>query len=179
MHSTMMDTPDRFGIVSRLFHWVMVLLLAWQFTSALLRVFSEDTPIEGFFWSTHYAVGFTLFLLAILRGLWGLANLSRRPGHTAIRFGRLATLGHLAMYVLMIVIPFLAILRAYGNGRGFAPYGFEVFAATGERIPALIAPASAVHGLLGWVLLALIVGHVAMVAMHEAVWKDRIASRMV
>ena len=79
MHSTMMDTPARYGIVSRLFHWVMVVLLAWQFTTALLRVFAEDTAVEGFFWSTHYTVGFTLFLLVILRGLWGLCLLYTSP----------------------------------------------------------------------------------------------------
>jgi cytochrome b561 len=43
----------------------------------------------------------------------------------------------------------------------------------------MTAPASAAHGLLGWVLLALIVGHIAMVLLHRWVWKDDVAQRMV
>jgi len=43
----------------------------------------------------------------------------------------------------------------------------------------MVAPASAVHGLLGWVLLALIVGHVGMVVVHRWWLKDDVAQRMI
>lgn len=172
------DDPQGYGVVSRFFHWAMAALLLWQFTSAVLRLTAEDTPIEGFFWSTHYTVGFTLFILVLLRGAWGLYNLPNRPSHAGVHFGRAANLGHAVLYLLMLVIPFLAILRAYGGGRGFAPYGFAIFEATGERLPALMAPANAAHGLLGWVLLALIAGHILMTVIHRVVWNEDILSRM-
>lgn len=166
------DTPEGYGPVSRAFHWGMTLLIVWQFTSALLRVFAEDTAIEGFFWSTHVTVGFTIWWLAILRGAWGLANLSRRPRHHGPPLlARAATLGHLALYALLILVPSLAIARAFGNGRGFTVYGLQL-AAPGEPNPALTAPGNALHGLLGWVLLALVVGHVAMALWHGYVRRD-------
>ena len=77
--SRIWDSPSGYGTVARALHWGMAGLFAWQFTSALLRVVAEDTPVEGFFWSTHYSVGFTLWLLVLVRGAWGLANLRRRP----------------------------------------------------------------------------------------------------
>lgn len=176
--STWSDNSHRYGTVSRLFHWTMAALFAWQFTSALLHAFAGDTPIERFLCSTHGTNGFCLMVLVLLRGAWGLSNLKRRPAHQPGPLGRFAAAGHLLLYALMIVVPFLALLRAYGRGRGFAPFGIQVFEATGQQNPALIAPASAVHGLLGWTLLALIVGHIAMVIMHRVVWKDDILTRM-
>ncbi|WAJ29144.1 cytochrome b [Antarcticirhabdus aurantiaca] len=187
MHSTsraappakgLSDTPAGYGLVSRSLHWLMALLIVWQFTSALLRVFAEDTAIEGFFWSTHYSVGFTIYVLAVVRGIWGLANLKRRPSHGGSLLDRAAPLGHLAMYVLMIVVPFLAILRAAGGGRGLSVYGLQLVAPGGEPNPMLTEPANALHGLLGWVLLALIVGHVAMALIHGLVWRDATLDRM-
>ena len=35
------------------------------------------------------------------------------------------------------------------------------------------------HGVLGWALLALIVGHMLMVLVHRYFWKDEVAQRML
>jgi len=171
--SPLTDRPDGYGLVSRVFHWGMALLIVWQVTSALLRVFAEDTAIESFFWSTHYTVGFTILWLAVLRGAWGLANFSRRPRHEGPPLlSKAATLGHFALYTLMIVVPSLGLARALGNGRGFSVYGLQLTQPGGQPIPALVAPANAFHGLLGWVLLALVVGHVGFALWHGLVRRD-------
>lgn len=173
------DNEHGYGYISRFLHWSMAALFTWQFTSAMLRILVKDSDIAMFFWRTHHAIGSALFILALVRGLWGLFNLRRRPGHTADLLGRLATAGHLCLYLLMIAVPVLAIVRAYGRGRGFAPFGIQIFEPTGIQIPALMAPGNALHGVLGWVLLALIVGHIGMVLIHRYVWKDGITQRMI
>lgn len=33
-----LDTPQRYGRISRAFHWLMAALFAWQFAGALLYV---------------------------------------------------------------------------------------------------------------------------------------------
>lgn len=172
------DAPEGYGPISRSLHWLMAFLIAWQFASALLRVYAEDTTIEGFFWSTHFSVGFTIYVLALVRGVWGLINLKRRPKHPRSLLGRAALGGHFALYALMIVVPLLAILRAAGNGRGFSVYGLQLVSAGGVSVPALVEPANALHGLLGWVLLALIVGHIAMALFHGLVLRDGMLDRM-
>lgn len=61
----------------------MALLVLWQATSALLHYFADDTAddnaVTDFFFGLHFTAGFTIFILAVLRDLWGLINLSRRP----------------------------------------------------------------------------------------------------
>ena len=73
------DSNDRYGTVSRVLHWGMALLLVWQFLSAGAHALLSDTAVEEFFWGTHKPLGFLLFVLIILRALWALINLSRRP----------------------------------------------------------------------------------------------------
>ncbi|TXN01604.1 cytochrome b, partial [Methylobacterium sp. WL103] len=85
-----LDTPERYGPVSRGFHWLMAALFAWQFTGALLYVGIGDTALTRFVGSSHFTLGFTLFVLVLLRGAWGLANLRRRPPHPG-RAGRAPT----------------------------------------------------------------------------------------
>lgn len=177
--ASILDTPSGYGTVTRALHWGMAALFAWQFTGAGLRLLAEDTAIEGFFWSTHTTVGFTLWLLVLLRGAWGLANLRRRPrpeGTPALAAA--ARAGHLALYALMIAVPSLAILRAIGGTRGFSVYGLELGPPRETAIAALTAPGNALHGLLGWALLALVVGHVAMALWHGRIRGDATLRRM-
>ena len=42
----------------------------------------------------------------------------------------------------------------------------------------MIAPASALHSWLGWLLLLLVVGHISMALIHHFVWKDGLINRM-
>ncbi|MBJ3776149.1 cytochrome b [Acuticoccus mangrovi] len=176
---SLLDSPSGYGLVSRGLHWGMALVIAWQFTSAVLRVVASDTPVEEFFWSTHYSVGFTILLLVLVRGLWGLANLARRPrteGPALQR--RLAGIAHLVLYGLMAVVPVLAIARAAGSGRGLRVFGVELIAGGGERVPQLMAPANLLHGNLGWLLLALIAGHTLMALYHGLLRADPTLDRM-
>lgn len=177
--SHLCDNPSSYGSVSRILHWGMALLLAWQFASAILRVLAKDTAVQGFFWSTHSTVGVTLWLLVLVRGAWGLMNQSRRPKREGSRLlAAMASTTHLVLYGLMVVVPTLAILRAIGNGRGFSVYGLQIVAPGGEPNPALVAPARALHGWLGWTLLVLVICHIAAALYHHLILKDATLTRM-
>jgi cytochrome b561 len=172
------DSPSGYGLVTRLLHWSMAGLFVWQFATAILHLIDEDSAIvDTVFWS-HRATGFLLLLLVFLRGGWGIANLRERPGHRAGALGRAAKLGHLAIYALMILVPALALARAYSTGRGFTWFGMEIIDATGAEVELLKAVTNSLHGPLGWLLLALILGHVAMSLVHHFIFRDGTLQRM-
>lgn len=156
----------------------MALLFAWQFVGMGLRLALGRTPLVSFFVGLHASVGLLLFLLVLVRGAWGLANLSRRPPPGAGWLGRAARLGHGALYLLMFAVPALALVRAYGSGRAFVWFDTLPLLAAGPKNEALVAPASLLHGPLAWLLLALVVGHVAMVLLHRWWWRDDVTARM-
>lgn len=158
------DTNERYGAVSCFLHWGMALLFLWQFLTASAHAFLDDTPVEEFMWSSHKPLGLLLLILVAIRGLWALANISRRPHSVSMA----AKLGHIALYLLMFVIPTLALLRQYGSGRAFEPFGLPLMQGSpGDKIEWMMMPANLLHGFLGWTLLALVIGHIVMAWVHR------------
>lgn len=172
------DTKQLYGRITRWLHWSMAVLLLWQFTGMGLRLLLGRDSIAGFFVRLHQPVGTALLGLVVLRVIWALVNRHNRPPHDDGLLGRAAKLGHLALYLLMAIIPSIALVRAWGAQRAFAPYGFEIFPARAQDIKWTADLAAALHGELAWLLAALILGHVIMVAFHQAMWRDGTLARM-
>ncbi len=159
----MFDNQNRYGQITRLFHWGMALLILWQFLTVGSRVLMEDTAVEDFMWASHKPLGALLLLLVCARIIWAFANLSRRPASVNL----LAKLGHIALYALLLIVPSLGLLRQYGSGRSFEPFGIPLFSGFDTKIEFLVEPGNLLHGSLGWTLLALIIGHIAMAIWHR------------
>ena len=169
------DNQKRYGRVSRILHWGVALLIVWQFLSAAAHYFLEDTAIEAFFWPTHKPLGVLLLVLVVLRLLWALINISRRPTSVSL----LAKFGHIALYSLMIAVPVTALIRQYGSSRAFEIFGIKIFSGfEGGKIQWMMDLGKNWHSELGWALLALIVGHIVMVMWHKRSAKNNTLPRM-
>lgn len=173
-----LDNSERYGAISRLLHWVLAVLILWQFLGMALKLMFGRNDFTGFFVGTHQPVGFIIFLLVVVRAVWALASRKRRPDHGSGLVAKAAQAGHGLLYALMIAIPALALLRAWGGTRGFAPWGIEIFAPREVEIAWATSLAGLLHGELGWVLAALIAGHIAMVGVHESLWRDGTLRKM-
>lgn len=171
------DGDGVYGPVSRVLHWGMALLFVWQFVTAFLHWLDDESPLTKALWDGHRVTGFLLLLLVCFRGAWGLANRHMRPVHPG-RLGLAARAGHLALYLLMFLTPLVALVRSHVSGRGFDWLGIVVVPATGERHEALIAATNALHGPLGWLLLALVAGHATMALVHHFLFRDATLVRM-
>lgn len=170
------DNPQRYGAVSRLLHWGMAILFAWQFSGVVARVLFEDSAIEAFLWGSHRTVGVLILSLLVLRVLWALFNVSRRPPSLSV----MATLGHLALYGLMIAVPTIALIRQYGSGRSLEVFGINLMSGfEGEEITWMTDLGGLLHGNLGWALLVLIAGHIAMAILHQKLTHHDVLKRMV
>ncbi|MCR8825787.1 cytochrome b [Pseudosulfitobacter koreensis] len=172
------DSPHRYGLVSRWLHWGMAALFAAQFLSAAAHwALPRENALRDLLWGYHPTLGTLLFLLVLLRGAWGLANIRRRPAHLG-RLGQAATLGHLAIYALMVIVPGVRLLAAAGSKGGLSVLGLVISPAREAEIAWMRAPA-AWHGEMGWVLAALILGHIAMAVLwHRLIRRDDTLKRM-
>lgn len=79
----------------------------------------------------------------------------------------------------MLIVPALALLRQYGSGKPLDVFGVRLIEGGWAEVPWMTAPANAAHGLLAWVLLAAIAGHILMVLVHRFIWKDDTVGRMI
>ncbi|MDR5897859.1 cytochrome b [Halomonas vilamensis] len=160
----MTDNIDRYGRVSRAIHWFMALLILWQFLSSGVHFFLGDTVIDEFFWATHKPLGLLLFVLIFIRIAWTVATLSQRPKSINIA----AEAGHIGLYGFLVIVPGLALVRQYGSGKPFEPFGIPLFSGfEGEKIGWMVTPGNLLHSWLGWLLLAMILGHIFMVFWHR------------
>ena len=174
----LMDHPNRYGIVSRALHWGMAILFVAQFVSAAAHwALPREDSIRQLLWSYHSTLGTTLFLLVLLRGVWGLMNKPRRPSHSG-RIGQAAAAGHVAIYVLMVIVPASRLLAAAGSDRGFGYLGIPIFPARETEIAWMQLP-SELHGEMGWILGLLILGHAAMaIGWHHLIQRDGVLETM-
>jgi len=156
----------------------MAFLLIWQLSVALVKKAAEDTAFAKTMSSIgpgHSWIGVTILGLLILRVIWRSINRGHAPRHT----GTFAALGQFAMYLLMAVVPLIALLRAYGSGRGFPRGDAWLVPATGTEVPWMVQLGQMFHGELAWVLFVLIAGHVFMAIWHHKVRHDDTLGRMI
>lgn len=174
--SQLHDSAQRYGLVTRILHWGMAALLGWQFLTVLAHSLLEDSAFDKFAWGTHKATGLLLMILIVVRVIWALKSSALRPASLNLP----ARLGHLALYALMFVVPLFALMRQYGSGREFVAFGFTVMPGfSTAKIEWLLAPANLLHGNLGWLLLVLVIGHVAMAFVHRRQGGEDVLARMI
>ena len=173
-----MDDSERYGTVTRVLHWGMALLFAAQFLSALAHfALGRENALRQALWSYHPTLGTTLFLLVLLRGVWGLANLSRRPPHPGA-LGTAAVWGHVTLYALMIAVPLAKLIGAAGGTRPFSYLGVQVFPGQASQVGWMHAIGEW-HPTLGWLLALVILGHMSMALIwHRAIKEDGVVTRM-
>ena len=175
------DGPDRYGLVSRAFHWVMAYLLLWQFLTLLgWRLLGDGAVMRtaSLLGPAHGTVGVLVIGLVVPRAAWAGWNRRRRPAADSTLAGWLARGVHALFYLLMAVVPALALARAYGSGKGYALWGLQVMPATGREVGWLVAPADLLHKPLAWTLAVLVAGHIAMALLHGLVRRDGVLARM-
>lgn len=169
------DSARRYGSVSRLFHWGMALCFAVVFSAALAHYFAKDGALDALLWPLHKPVGTLLMGLVVLRAAWALRHAGQRPPHLNLA----AHMGHLALYALMAAVPLIALLRQYGSGRAFAPFGIALMDARDDKIGWMTSLGSLLHSKLGWVLLACVAGHIVMALWHRRPGHTNVLPRMV
>jgi cytochrome b561 len=168
--------PHRYDSLSRALHWLMALGFAWIFSSALAHKFCNESALDNFLWATHKPAGLLLLIAVLLRVIWALLSRTRRPAPLSLG----ASLGHLALYLLMLAVPAIGMLRQYGSGRAFEAFGVQLMAATPDSSHKwMIDLGGNFHSLLGWTLLVLVLGHIALTLWHRRSPASDVLPRML
>jgi cytochrome b561 len=145
-------------------HWLIALLIALQFLFNEPMVEAFDSALEGevqpFSWAVwaHIAGGMLILGLAIWRVILRRSRGAPPPPEgEGTLLGRAASLGHWALYALILVLPVGGLIAWFG--------GVEL--------------AGDAHGLLSNVLLFVVAVHVAAALWHQFWLKDHLLLRMM
>ncbi len=173
----MNDSKERYGGITRFFHWGMGLLIVWQFLKFFDRINDGEHWVGQNLVSWHISIGSLLLVLIVLRIIWAASQKNNRPEQDpATAF--LVKAGHGLLYLGMLLLPITGLMIMIGNGYGWNPFGLGLVARGGDEIGWMAALGS-VHSLIAWSLLILVVGHVGIALLHHFVKKDGVLRRML
>ena len=171
--------PRRYTTVAIALHWLVLVLVLVQFATKLIPKGSFGLASRTLN-AWHLAVGPTILLLMLVRLAWRLAHPAPPPpADLSAGVQRLSRATHWGFYAVLIVLPVLGWLSANGFGATVTLAGlFPLPALLGTDKP-LAETIGGIHGVLAWILLALIALHVAGALYHAFVKRDRVIQRMV
>lgn len=176
--SIAMDRADRYSRVAIWFHWTIALLVIANLALGLLHesLLSDLSGAMGL----HKSIGLTVLVLTAGRVAWRLMHPAPPlPGHVSRVERGAAHLVHVILYALLIVLPLTGWMMVSGAKRypldwfGLFPVPYLPIASN------LAGVGHEAHEVLGWLMLALVVLHVAAAVRHHLILRDGIVLRMM
>ncbi|MGF1736981.1 cytochrome b [Photobacterium satsumensis] len=171
---------NHFNPVSIFFHWITFCVVIAIFLSVEIAIsFERGSATRDLFSQIHFYFGATLFVLTLfrllVRGFKRKPAIDPEPSPTQAWLSRLV---HVALYVLMLLIPIAGLALLNSTGGQLVILGQELPAII-DTNRALTATIRERHALLGFSLLTLIAVHAAAALFHHYVIKDNTLNRMM
>jgi cytochrome b561 len=168
----------RYDTLSRALHWLTLLLLIAQFSLGWLmpNVDPMKTPIGLVAW--HVGVGTSLLAVVALRLLWAALRRSPGPAEETGVLKYLARAVHIALYVLLLLVPLLGWLNASGRD-------WTVTLAGIWKMPQIATPDSLGASIGEWhsasaTILVILIGlHACAAIFHQFIYRDNVLRRML
>ncbi|GAB3377928.1 cytochrome b [Lysobacter fragariae] len=177
---TLKNTDDRWGSVSQLLHWLIVLMILGMGTVGLVMTGMKNSPDKIQLYVLHKSFGITVLALVALRLAWRLYAGSPKPvAGTPHWQERIASLTHWALYALLFAIPISGWVLNSASGFPLRWFGLFNLPAIAGKSRELHELAVEVHELLFWTLIALAVVHAGAAFYHHLFQRDATLARML
>jgi len=170
------DSSTRYGLISKIFHWAMGLLIMWQLLKLGDRIADGEHWIGQTLVPWHISIGTLLLVLIVLRIIWAAKQRKQRPVQNPAT-ALLVKTGHFLLYAGMVLMPLSGVALMVGKGYGLKAFEIQLIA-RGEEI-SWLAQLGSLHSPISWILLILILGHIGIALIHHFVKRDDTLKRML
>jgi len=172
------DTEQKYSMPMRLLHWSIALVIFGLLCLGWYMVPYQEGKSELWdrFYYFHKSFGVLVFLLIVLRLIvrWR-TRVPELPATLPARDRKLAKIGHVLLYVLMVVTPLLGYSMSSSFKDSDGVYLFSLF-----HVPELLPKNDAAfeffdraHAIAAYTLLGLVVIHIAGVIKHRYFDKNK------
>jgi len=180
---TWLNTQSGYGAPTKLLHWLVVVLFAFQFTAAnvMLRLDAGATQLglsQATYYNWHKSIGLMALALALLRLLarkrgqlpdWAPTLSERIFVHRTEQ----------VLYLAMFLMPVSGYLYVTAGGFGVTLFGaWDLPNPMGEW-QLLATAAKWTHIVGSYALLLAVAGHVGLVLRHQLILKDGLLLQML
>jgi cytochrome b561 len=182
---TLLNTERGYGALSKMFHWLIVALFAFQYVAAaiMLNIEGPSTVLgqaQGFWFNGHKSIGLIALVVAIARIMARRAG--ALPAWAACLSAReRALIPHLerTLYAAMFVMPVSGFVYVMAGEFGVRFLGVvDVPNPIGVHA-SLAWFAKWTHILAAWGLAAVLMAHFGIVARHTLIRRDSYLARML
>jgi cytochrome b561 len=167
---------DRFDRVSMALHWLTVLLVAFQLTTAFLPHSGDGART---LLTLHRSAGALTLVVVLARLVWRarFGYLPSFPASMPALQRRAAKVTEYGLYALLVLQPATGLADGIFHGRPFVLFGLQVPALMAFNKP-LFHLSGALHEFGAKALMALIALHISAAVLHGLVLRDGVLQRM-
>ena len=174
------NTRDQWGSISKLLHWLVVLLILAMAWIGLTMGDLPNGPDKIATYALHKSIGITILVLVLLRLGWRLYAGAPAPvPGTPSWQDRIASLTHWALYALLLAMPISGWVLNSSSGFPLQWFGLVNLPAIVGRDQELHEFAENMHETLFWILITLVVLHAAAAFYHHLFQRDATLARML
>lgn len=179
------NSASSYGTFTKLFHWLIVILFAWQFVSgSIMTDMQRGDLVAGLnqndYYNWHKSIGLVALVIAIFRILnryigqlpsWAptLSNSEKKVIHRMEQ----------VLYTAMFVMPVSGYIYVMAGGFGVKLFGVWDMTNPIGKVDNIAFVGKWVHIGAGWVLAVAVLGHLFIVLRHQLLVKDGLLYRML
>ena len=172
------NTATEYGSISKLFHWVVFLVLVGLVVTAQM-LDAMEVGAEGRFeiFKLHASFGFLMLILMILRVSWRWTNVKPTPLSAPKWQINTALTVHILLYVMIIAQAVSGVMRVIFKGFDLPFFGTSIPWAM-RKNEEIAGMAKWVHEFIPWVVIPALILHIAAALYHHFKLKDDTLRRM-
>ncbi len=172
------NTEDEYGLVAKLFHWLIAVMIIALLPIGLFMSGMENSPLKFQVFAMHKSFGLLVFFLGLTRIAWRFV--SPPPDHLDSHEHwevTLASAAHFWLYVCIIGMPLSGWLMSSAGEFPVPFFGFQMPHLIGKD-ESLMGLFGQTHEILAYTLLFVLGLHVAGALKHHVIDKDETLQRM-
>lgn len=175
-----LPTPaNRYGGHAIALHWLGALMIVGVFAVGLYMDDLPMSPAKFKLINYHKWAGVLVLALSVWRLVWRLTHRPPpSPPGPAWQTG-VAHLTHWALYALFLAVPLVGWAYSSAAGRPIVLFGLLPLPDLVAKDQALAEVLKHRHGNLAWLMIGLVVLHVAAAVKHQLIDKDGLIGRML
>jgi cytochrome b561 len=174
MNQQFKNTSKSWGLISRLLHWVMAVIIIGALYAGLTMVDMAASPEKFELYALHKSFGVLILILVMLRLAWRYANVIP----TLPTQDLASRLSAPVLYLAMLLMPISGIAMSQAGGHPVSFFGWFTLPAFIAKNPELGKFAKQIHGYTGKILIGLICLHATAALYHHFVIKNNLLRRM-
>lgn len=172
---------SHYSALQRSFHWIIAILVLGNLAGGLIAdQLGDESDLADQIMGLHMSTGMLILLLVVARLITRLVDRVPEPLAAWPEWQKkLTLLGHWTLYALILIMPvsgYLMVTAYEGNAPGF--YGLFQFPALVGENESLNEFTHEVHGIVAWVLIVVVAGHVGFALKHHFADRDKTLRRM-